>query len=55
MANKPKVIYLCDRKQCGDECTYPECKHTTKMEHAVNFEMLETGIWVEKEKENGKN
>lgn len=34
------VIYLCDRKECGDRCSYPTCKHTTNVEHAVNFERL---------------
>lgn len=31
------VLYLCDRKQCGDKCSYPMCKYTTNIEHAVNF------------------
>lgn len=31
------VLYLCDRKPCGDKCTYPDCRHTTDISHAVNF------------------
>ena len=31
----PVKLYLCDRKQCVS-CN-PECKHTTNIEHAVNF------------------
>lgn len=29
-------LYLCDRKQCGDRCHYPVCRHTTDISHAVN-------------------
>lgn len=43
-------IYLCDRKQCGDRCYYPECRHTTLISHAINaptfpngFERIEHG------------
>lgn len=28
-------LYICDRKQCGAECSYPTCYHTTKPEHAL--------------------
>lgn len=31
------IIYLCDKKECGDICPNPECNHTTKIEHAVNL------------------
>ena len=30
------VFYICDRKACNP-CDNPECKHTTKIEHAKNF------------------
>lgn len=34
---KPKaVLYLCDRKRCGDRCHYPDCRHTTDISHAVH-------------------
>lgn len=32
----PKVAYLCDRRACPD-CSYPMCKHTLDISHAVNF------------------
>lgn len=32
-----KIFYLCDRRAC-EHCS-PECKHTTDVRHAVNFEM----------------
>lgn len=35
---KPKytIAYICDRKQCAN-CSYPECRHTTNIEHSVNY------------------
>lgn len=35
---KPKytIAYICDRKQCVN-CSYPECRHTTNIEHSVNY------------------
>ena len=33
------VGYVCDKKACN-YCTWPECKHTTDICHAVNFRML---------------
>lgn len=35
----PNVAYLCDRLACPD-CSYPECKHTTDISHAVNFTVM---------------
>lgn len=32
------VNYICDRKACGNKCSYPICKHTSDINHAVNFE-----------------
>ena len=34
------IYYLCDRKVCGEICPNPECNHTTRLEHAVNFEAV---------------
>lgn len=31
------VLYICDRTAC-EACTYPVCKHTKDVRHAVNFE-----------------
>lgn len=28
-------LYICDMKQCGAECHYPTCYHTTNPEHAL--------------------
>lgn len=36
----PEVLYLCDRRQCAN-CSWPTCKHTADITHAVNFELLE--------------
>lgn len=57
---KPKaVLYLCDRKRCGDRCHYPDCRHTTDISHAVHsgafpngYEKVEHGdeiYFIEKE------
>lgn len=32
-----KVFYICDHKACALGCTYPKCKHTLNVAHAVNF------------------
>lgn len=44
-----KVLYLCDEEQCENCST--ECKHTTDIDHARNFNK-EYGIYVEKEENN---
>ena len=46
----PEVLYLCDRLAC-DNCGWPLCKHTTNIEHAVNFERvsLDVDAYFEKE------
>lgn len=46
-----KVLYLCDGKQCK-KCSN-ECKHTTDIGHAKNFNN-EFGVYVEKENKGGK-
>jgi hypothetical protein len=45
---KPQVAYICDRKECN-VCSYPECKHTTDIKHAVNFINDIDDKWSEKE------
>lgn len=32
-----KFIFHCDRKACGDRCSYPTCRMTFDPNHAVNF------------------
>lgn len=45
------IAYLCDRKQC-ENCSYPTCRHTTDISHAVNFEQCgNTNRYIEKEPE----
>ena len=39
-------LYLCDRRSCED-CG-SDCKHTTDIEHAKNFELDEAGNYVER-------
>ncbi len=41
-----KVYYLCDRKRCQN-CSYPFCKHTSDVTHAINFKKDDDGIFVE--------
>lgn len=36
MAEKPKPLYLCDRKKC-DNCSYPQCKFTSDVIHKFNI------------------
>lgn len=62
MDNKIKVMYLCDGKvpECPKTICYkkkrktpePACRHTGKIEHAVNFEMRrpESEYYFEKER-----
>lgn len=54
------ILYLCDRKACGDRCSYPHCKHTMNIEHAVNFEKHGPGhkgeiFYEEKDREKGEH
>ena len=48
--DEPRVIYICDQKQCRN-CSSPMCNHTTNIEHAVNFKKFDENIWVEKVEE----
>lgn len=32
---KPIYFYLCDQQKCKN-CSYPECKHTSDLNHAKN-------------------
>ncbi len=35
-ARREHKLYLCDHKQCGDRCHYPNCRHTTDISHSIN-------------------
>ena len=40
------ILYLCDRRTC-EKCS-PECRHTTDITHARNFELGLDGMsWIE--------
>lgn len=34
---KAEVYFLCDRKKC-EKCSYPICKHTEDINHAIDKE-----------------
>ena len=40
-----KVLYLCDRKSCK-HCSYPECKHTRRLKHAINYTRRPTNDFI---------
>lgn len=40
-----KYFYLCDKKAC-ENCNYPTCKHTEKIEHAINEIAINIGLFV---------
>lgn len=42
-----KILYLCDGNKCNNDC-YIECKHTTDITHAKNFEYKGGGCYWEK-------
>ena len=44
-----EVAYICDRKQCADCGDDGFCGHTTDIHHAVNFEEIAPGMYMEKE------
>ena len=43
---KAEVLYLCDRKACK-VCKPEQCRHTTDMNHAVNFRFSYGRAYVE--------
>ena len=49
-----RIAFICDRKKCKN--CYPDCLHTTDINHAVNFEkMLAPDTWFElKNKQTGE-
>lgn len=48
--NSVKISYICDRQKC-ELCSYPECKRTTDINHAVNFKNYGDLYLEEKENE----
>lgn len=49
------IVYLCDGKACGNDHECMECKHTSDISHAVNFEKLDNNHWIEKEQPMSKS
>lgn len=45
--NQTKIAYFCDRKQCGNTCSYPVCERTPEIDHAIHFEKLADGMYAE--------
>lgn len=43
---KADVLYLCDQKACK-ECNPGQCRHTTDINHAVNFRFSYNRAFVE--------
>jgi len=43
-----KVFYLCDRRAC-EKCRYPECKHTSDINHAAGFIRDGYGVYSQSE------
>lgn len=41
-----QVAFLCDCKACKN-CSYPNCRHTTDIRHAKNFEVGGNGDYWE--------
>ena len=49
-----KILYLCDTKDCCTSCNHTECKYTSNIEHAKNFERKINGSYWEKEQSKFK-
>lgn len=55
-----KIAYLCDRERCSN-CSYPMCKYTFDIRHAVNFKELLMGneygeiTYIEKREEENED
>lgn len=46
-AKPKKVLYICDKKACGESCPNEACNHTHDIEHAVNFSLASNGVYFE--------
>lgn len=40
-----KIWYLCDRKACGEKHDCRECRYTSNIEHAKDFEFRNGRYW----------
>ena len=46
-----RIVYLCDRKKCGDNHDCGDCNHTFDITHAINFKYVGLNSYIEVEKE----
>lgn len=46
LKNMNNPAFICDCQKCGENCSYPDCKYTTDITHAVNFK-YEMGVYWE--------
>ena len=40
MKNGNVILFLCDRKACGEHCPSQDCSHTSDIRHAKNFDFV---------------
>ena len=40
-------VFVCNRERCGDDCSYPQCKHTFDIQYARNFRNSDGGAFYE--------
>lgn len=40
-------VFLCNREQCGNKCSYPECRRTFDVQYAKNFRNSDGGSFYE--------
>jgi hypothetical protein len=47
LKNGNSILFLCDRKACGDVCPNANCSHTGDINHAKNFDVVKVGpkLW----------
>ena len=41
LKNGHTILFLCDRKACGEVCPSPTCTHTGDIRHAKNFDQID--------------
>ena len=48
LCTEGKILYICDRKRCGENFDCHECRMTSDVRHAANFGCLsDDGVYVE--------
>ena len=46
-----EIAYECDKDECENGCNNQDCFHTTDIDHAVNFNKLCDGKYMEKRRD----